>query len=396
MARAKSKQVQAPAPAGVKPYNIAIDGNKAEINMYGEVVDVQPTDWWTGEPIPGNFIALDAFLMELDELKNKDEITIHLNTVGGSAHAGLAIRNRLREMKNVTIIVDSLAASAGSMILQGASKGKRFVRSASQVMVHPVSGLLWGYYNTADLQEIIDQFDSIEKAYCTAYVESGGQDSEKVAADLKSTIWMVGQEAVDAGYADAVLAFDNEEGENTEPVRQLANRAKMQNGLPQTWQLAARLFMPIDNKVPAAAMQPVTNKQQKQEENNDMEIKNMDDLRNANPELAKQIENDAKAAGVAAERARIKGIEAIENAIADKNLVNEAKYGENPMTAEQLAFKAMQSQAAIGATMLNNLTNDTKDSGADGVTGSAAEDAEQSDDEKAVALMMAAVKNMEV
>lgn len=393
MARAKSKQAQAPAPAGVKPYNISIDGNKAEINMYGEVVDVQPTDWWTGEPIPGNFIALDTFLSELDELKSKDEITIHLNTVGGSAHAGLAIRNRLREMKNVTIIVDSLAASAGSMILQGASKGKRFVRSASQVMVHPVSGLLWGYYNTTDLQEVIDSFDSIEKAYCTAYVESGGQDSEKVAADLKSTVWMVGQEAVDAGYADAVLAFEDEEGE---PVQQLTNRAKLKNGLPQTWQLAARLFIPIDNKVPAAAMQPVTNKQQKQEENNDMEIKNMDDLRNANPELAQQIEEEAHAAGVAAERARIQGIEAIENAIADKNLVNEAKFGKNPMNAEQLALQAMQAQAAIGATMLNNMTNDTKDSGADGVKGNPAETTEQTDDEKAEALMIAAVKNMGV
>lgn len=380
----------------VKAYNITeLPGNKAEINMYGEVVEVHPTDWWTGEPIPGNFIAVDTFLADLDELKSKDEITIHLNTVGGSAHGGLAIRNRLREMQNVTIIVDSLAASAGSMILQGASKGKRFVRSASQVMVHPVSGLLWGYYNTADLQEVIDQFASTEKAYRVAYVESGGQDDAQVAADIASTTWMVGQEAVDAGYADAVLAFEGEEDEEPEQVPQVASAAMARNGLPQLWQLSARLFTQSANKVPAAAVQPVTNKP-KQEEKNEMEIKNMDDLRNANPELAQQIENDARAAGVAAERARIKGIEAIENAIADKNLVNEAKYGDNPMTAEQLAFKAMQAQAAIGVNMLGKLADDAKTSGAADVTGTPAETAEQTDDEKAVAMMMAAVKKMEV
>lgn len=381
----------------VKAYNITeLPGNKAEINMYGEVVDDQPTDWWTGKPIPGNFIALDTFLADLDALKTKDEITIHLNTVGGSAHAGLAIRNRLREMQNVTIIVDSLAASAGSMILQGASNGKRFVRSASQVMVHPVSGLLLGYYNTADLQQAIDQFSSIEKAYCAAYVESGGQDAAQVAADIASTTWMVGQEAVDAGYADAVLAFEDEEGEDPEQVPQVASAAMARNGLPQLWQLSARMFTQTANKVPAAAVQQAMNNKPKQEEKNEMEIKNMDDLRNANPELAQQIENDARAAGVAAERARIKGIEAIENAIADKNLVNEAKYGENPMTAEQLAFKAMQAQAAIGVNMLGKLADDAKTSGAVDVTGTPAETAEQTDDEKAVSLMMSAVKKMEV
>lgn len=46
----------------VKAYNIAvIDDDTAEINMYGEVVSKYPVDWWTGEKIPGNFIALDEF-----------------------------------------------------------------------------------------------------------------------------------------------------------------------------------------------------------------------------------------------------------------------------------------------------------------------------------------------
>ena len=53
----------------IKSYNIANVGeNDAEINMYGEVVSARPTDWWTGEPIPGNFIALDDFLKDLDDL----------------------------------------------------------------------------------------------------------------------------------------------------------------------------------------------------------------------------------------------------------------------------------------------------------------------------------------
>ena len=46
--------------SGAKPYTIAMVGqNDAEINMYGEVVSSRPTDWWTGEPVPGNNIAVD-------------------------------------------------------------------------------------------------------------------------------------------------------------------------------------------------------------------------------------------------------------------------------------------------------------------------------------------------
>lgn len=98
------------------------------------------------------------------------------------------------------------------------------------------------------------------------------------------------------------------------------------------------------------------------------EIKSVEDLRAAYPDFIGQVENDAKsserAEGIKAERARIQGIEAIEAAIGDKEMVKNAKYGENPLTAEQLAFKAMTKQAAIGATVLNQMEKDAKDSGA--------------------------------
>lgn len=101
-------------------------------------------------------------------------------------------------------------------------------------------------------------------------------------------------------------------------------------------------------------------------------ITNMEELRKAYPDLANQIEaaakDSARTEGIEAERARIQGIEAIENAIGDKELVKAAKYGENPMTADQLAFKALAAQAAIGATVVQNLETDAANSGAAGVS----------------------------
>ena len=127
-----------------------------------------------------------------------------------------------------------------------------------------------------------------------------------------------------------------------------------------------------------------------------MEFKTVEDLRNACPDLCKQIEATAQAQGCAAERERIQGIEAIEAAIGDAELVNSAKYGDKPMTAEQLAFAAMKKQAAIGATVVDQMEKDAKDSGAADVvaTPATADEPKMTADEQAEALLLGAVKNM--
>ena len=85
--------------AAIMPYNIAETGeNDVEINMYGEIVEAVPTDFWTGEPIEGNFIAVDRFLRDLDDLKDKKNITVHINSVGGDLYGGIAIYNRLKAL----------------------------------------------------------------------------------------------------------------------------------------------------------------------------------------------------------------------------------------------------------------------------------------------------------
>lgn len=102
-----------------------------------------------------------------------------------------------------------------------------------------------------------------------------------------------------------------------------------------------------------------------------MDIKDVKALRAAFPELVAQIESEAIAnarkEGADAERERIKAIDEIENAVADKNLLAEAKYGDSPMTAEEIAMKALQMQAKTGANVLNALNVDANASGANGV-----------------------------
>lgn len=391
-----------------KPYNIVVNelDNSAEINMYGEVVSARPTDWWTGEPIPGNFIALDEFLRDLDELSTKDSITVHINSVGGDMYAGIAIYNRLKGLAaKVTTINDGLAASAGSLIFMAGDTRK--VNAGSNLMIHGAATLLWGYYQTQDLRSAIKQLEAHNKAGVNIYAERTGRPADEIKPLVDRETWMTGQDAVDQGFATEVI------GDEVEPVNMMvapdkscvmvngiavAARCfggKLPEGIPQMsaseW---AKMSTPETSAKPAPqAPHNIQNKNGGKH----MEIKNVDDLRKAYPDLVAQVETAAQASGVTAERARIQGIEEIENAIGDADLIRNAKYGEKPMNAEQLAFAAMKKQAAIGVNMVTALENDTKNSGAAAVVATpapAGEPKAKTDDEKAEALLLGVVENM--
>ena len=64
------------------------DGQNAEITMYGQIVERQPTNWW-GDPIPGDYIIQSEFLADLDSISKAKFVTIRMNSLGGDA--GVAI-----------------------------------------------------------------------------------------------------------------------------------------------------------------------------------------------------------------------------------------------------------------------------------------------------------------
>lgn len=353
----------------VKPYNITLTGeNDAEINLYGEVVDSWPVDWWTGEKMPGNFIALDTFLADLEELKGKDNITVHINSIGGDLYAGIAVYNRLKSLAaNIITINDGLAASAGSIIFQAGNT--RRVHTGSNIMIHQAAGFLYGYYQSSDLKGVIKQLDAGNKAAVNIYAEASGRDAASLRAALDKESWYTGAEAVEAGLADEVV----DDGVQVSMSLAADKSYIMCNGV----RLSARGLSTFPAGIPvmpaaaiasSSAPAPVEdNFETRKETVNELEIKNIDDLRAGYPELLAQAETAARAeghaSGVADERARIQGIEGIQAAI-PADMVAEAKYGENPVDAAALALRAMQAQAAQGASVLDAMKKDAQTSGA--------------------------------
>lgn len=330
----------------LKAYNMAIlNETDAEINMYGEIVSNIPTDWWTGERLPGNYIAVEEFLQDLESIQDKENITIHINSPGGELYAGVAIYNRLKALSGtVTTINDGLCASAASLIFQAGDI--RRMNKGSNLMAHGVSCLLYGYYNIQDLKGLIKQINAHNDVAMSIYMERSGKTKEEVKNLLNGETWLTGEDAVEAGLADEVA------GE--EPVQMAIT--------------ADRKFLYVNHlQIPTAKLCSIPNRATVLEQRTGGNIMNLEELRNAYPELVAEAESAAKEKGrkegVEQERARLQGIEGIENAIADKNIIKDAKYSDKPLTAEQLALKAMQQQAQLGVNMLEKMQKDTKSSG---------------------------------
>jgi ATP-dependent protease ClpP protease subunit len=361
--------------AEIKPYNfVELEDNSVEITMYGNVVQDRPIDFWTGEPIPGLFIVLSEFLQELEKIKEKEQITVRINSGGGELYAAISIYNRLKELKNVITIVDGLAASAASVILQA---GKiRKVYAGSQVMIHGASLFLYGSYNIQGLEEKKKSLEAANHAALQSYLERTGLEIEQIKEDMKITSWMTGKEVIEKGYADELIA-----DKKMELMVDQKEATLYVNQIPMCTQMF--LEMPKNLK--------------KIEGEEKMDLK---ELKEKYPNLVQQIQEDGKEQvqnqidqALQKERERLKAIEEIESIIGDKELVKAAKYGENKMTAQDLAFVAMKKQAELGENFFRNMLEDTKKSGVNQVivTSSEEEHINSEEDEiKAAAEMIAA------
>ena len=359
-------------PQDMKPYNIIDNDDEAEVNMYGEVVSEIPTDWW-GDRIEGMYIVLADFLNDMEQLKSKSKVTFHSNSPGGEVFAGISIYNRMKEFKGiVSTVVDGLAASAASIIAQGGTKGHRKVCNGSLTMIHGASSFMFGRYNANELKDSIAQLNAIDKSIAGIYATCTGLDQEKVKSMLAKTTWMSAQDAIDNGFADEIADMG-------QPVTMSINKDRnimIVNGIP----MSVKGFMDIPDyiqvceEVTAGKKPDVIDNEQTGGENH----MTLEELMKQEPELVEEIRNtaiqsvqtdtqQAVSAAVGGELNRLKSIDEIAGKIADKALVERAKYGEEKMSAADLALEALKSQNDAGQAFLNNMKEDAKSSGAEAI-----------------------------
>lgn len=330
-----------PAPVE-KFWNMAeIDGDTAEITMYGEVVSEKPVNWWTGEEEKGQFITPEGFAEDLAQIKNKKIINIKINSTGGDAYTGLAIHNALKAIPgHKNVIVEGIAASAASIIAMAGDTVK--VYPGSIIMIHGVSVFAYDSFQIGDLKKLIRGMDAIERAMSAIYSKKTGTDETTLRGMMDKETWMTGAEAIAKGFADELI-----EGAGPSMSISASGKLLLVNGIQHSTaglDIPSRLHIP---KLAAGPSNPVNNKQIS--EKGEKKEMTLEELKAKCPELVAQIEKEA----VEKDRARIKEIEEIQNTIGDPAMIEEAKFTK-PTNAAALALAAMKKQAAMGADFLND------------------------------------------
>lgn len=381
--------------------------NSAEITMYGEIVTNRPKTLWTDKKDDKLYIVLSEFLDDLEKVKERSKLTIRINSPGGELYAGLAIMNRLSEFKgDVITVVDGLAASAASIILQGGKTRK--VHKSSMVMVHSASTFLFGYYNEAELNEAFKQLNAANRAAIEAYSQRTNIDKNEIQSILAETKWMTGEEAVNRGFADELIETGNVSMSiSKDKTYMIVNGIKMFTERFKTLPTGLK----VEDEMVISGREPVVADMMNKNEGGNKKV-TVEELKAQHPELIAEIEqmavtaakadgedtqkNDVESA-VKAERQRISEIDKIAKVVGNEELLNKAKF-ETPMTAAELAFEVMKQQAKVGEKFMKDSTKDLKDSGVEGVealpSGDVTGEMEQEDIAKGAA-MIAGIKEGE-
>jgi ATP-dependent Clp protease protease subunit len=149
-----------------------------------------------------NLIAAQLLFLEAEDPDK--EISLYINSPGGSAYAGMAIYDTMQYVKpDVRTVCVGMAMSAGAMILCGGAPGKRFALPNSKVMIHQGSG---GFSGTpADIQIAAREILEMTERMATIIAKHSGQSVEQVRKDIDRDRFMTPQEAVDYGLVDSVM-----------------------------------------------------------------------------------------------------------------------------------------------------------------------------------------------
>lgn len=139
-----------------------------------------------------------AQLLFLESEDNKKDITIYVNSPGGSVSAGLAIIDTMNFIKpDVSTMCTGMAASMGAMILMSGARGKRYILPHSEVMIHQPLGGAQG--QASDIEIHANHILKTKKTLYDIIAECTGQDYEQVVKDCDRDNFISAEEAVKYG-----------------------------------------------------------------------------------------------------------------------------------------------------------------------------------------------------
>jgi len=161
-------------------------------------------------PVNDNTANLIVAQLLFLESENPDkDISLYINSPGGSVYAGMAIYDTMQFVKpDVSTLCTGLAASMGAFLLAAGKKGKRFTLPNSRIMIHQPSGGAQGQASDIQIQarEILDLRERLNQILA----DNTGQPVDRISVDTERDNFMSAEDAVSYGLVDKVLASRSE------------------------------------------------------------------------------------------------------------------------------------------------------------------------------------------
>ncbi len=148
--------------------------------------------------------VIQAQLLYLDSADPGKDVSIYINSPGGSVYAGLGIYDTMQYIQSdVSTICTGMAASMAAVLLVAGQKDKRFALKHSRVMIHQPMGGIQG--QASDIEITSREILKLKKELYTIISEHSGQPYDKVYTDSDRDYWMTSEEALNYGMIDKVL-----------------------------------------------------------------------------------------------------------------------------------------------------------------------------------------------
>ncbi|MBR5202480.1 MAG: ATP-dependent Clp endopeptidase proteolytic subunit ClpP [Clostridia bacterium] len=145
-----------------------------------------------------------AQLLYLEGQDSEKDISLYINSPGGSVSAGLAIYDTMQYIKcDVSTICMGMAASMGAFLLSSGAKGKRFALPNSEIMIHQPLGGAQG--QASDIKIAAEHILRTREKLNKILAENTGKPVEQIAIDTERDNWLSAQEAMDYGIVDKVF-----------------------------------------------------------------------------------------------------------------------------------------------------------------------------------------------
>ena len=147
--------------------------------------------------------VIQAQLLYLDSVDSDKDISIYLNTPGGSVYAGLGIYDTMQFVKSrVATICTGMAASMGAVLLVAGEKGMRAALPHSRVMIHQPMGGIQG--QASDIEITAKEILKLKDELYQIIADHSGQAMDKIRQDADRDYWMTAAEAQEYGMIDKV------------------------------------------------------------------------------------------------------------------------------------------------------------------------------------------------